>query len=350
MLRVALGIVLSFALSFALPASDASAQRMDLALSRLRIVAEDREGTPCSTRVGDRNRQFCADEDSWRRLASQFAGSLIPPLLAPARTRGQAGFYVGIESFITGIDASQEYWHRGVEGDEGDAVACGGGTTDPGTSCRRSRFVDGVLGWTRLNFRKGLPFGFELGTNVGFLTNTSYWTLGLDIRWALFEGFRRDGLEFLPNLAVRGAVQTLLGDQEFNMTVPSVDVTLSWQIIIASVVELQPFISGQLAWIFADTELVDLTPERDAYAECMPPPGSSAGSCLGNPDDYNHNRVFPRLRSMRGRLGAGLQLRYEWFTVSGSFAFDLAAPHELDTSLPELPRQYQASVGLGLSY
>ena len=35
-----------------------------------------------------------------------------------------------------------------------------------------------------LNLRKGLPFGFELGVNIGYMVHTSIMSGGADIRWA----------------------------------------------------------------------------------------------------------------------------------------------------------------------
>ena len=288
-------LALAIATASLATASPAQAQRMDLALSRLSVVAEADPASACPLGAGA---DFCADEDAWRRLASQFAGSMIPPVLLPAHTRGMRGIYVGVESSITGIDSGQEYWARGTEGDTG---------TD------RNRFVDSVLAWNRLNVRKGLPFGFEIGTNVGFLVNTSYWTLGLDVRWSVLEGLRDRGSSvYFPSLSVRGAVQTLLGDSEVNVTVPSIDVSIGERIIIADTVELSPYLGAQIAWVFADTELVDLTPERDAFAECDPDPSPMGGEppyCRSDGTDFNHNVVFPSLRSTRARLFFGSQLR-----------------------------------------
>jgi hypothetical protein len=58
------------------------------------------------------------------------------------------------------------------------------------------------------------------------------------------------------------------------------------------------------------------------------------------------------LRSTRWRLGAGLQIRYEWFTLLGNFMFDIVKPGDTyaDESLPDrLNRQWQADVGVGLT-
>jgi hypothetical protein len=215
--------------------------------------------------------------------------------------------------------------------------------------------------------RKGLPFGFELGTSIGFAANTSYWTLGLEIRWSILEGLRPQGSSaYLPSISVRGSVQTLIGDAELNVTVPAVDVTIGERFVIADAVEISPYLGAQWAFIFADTELVDLTPTRDAFAECNPdpfPPGhpsfssssTEAPYCRGDGTDFNHNVVFPSLRNHRARGFAGLQLRYEWFAFTGAFAFDLLTPAEMphgdDYALPaDLPRQWQLDLGLGVSY
>jgi hypothetical protein len=359
--RTSLGFILVAAVLYGVPAG-ASAERMDLALSRLRVAAEDpaiNPATTCPTSFTGSGgdvlvRSFCPDEDAWRSLVTQFAGALAPPILLPAHTRGMRGLYVGLESWITGIESGRDYWARGTEGDE--------------LTTERNRFVDSVLVWNRLNVRKGLPFGFEIGTNVGFAVNTSYWTLGLEVRWSLIEGLRdRNSAVYFPSLSVRGSVQTLVGDSELNVTVPALDVTLGERFIIGNAVEFSPYVGGQVLWIFGDTELVDLTPDVDALRACDPnpyPPGHPMGPqpdamgnwprapyCRGDGSDLNHNVVFPRIRSMRARGFLGLQLRYEWFALTGAFAVDIFAPRDLDDSIPtDAPRQWQAQVGVGVSY
>ncbi|HJL19683.1 MAG TPA: hypothetical protein RMH99_28735 [Sandaracinaceae bacterium LLY-WYZ-13_1] len=322
----------------------ADAQDMNIALSRLRVRPDDPQALAgCRSDV-----EWCGDDTDYRRVMTQFAGSMIPPVLTPAGTRGVRGIYVGFESWITGIDNDPDSpvgdaWFRAAEGDGG------------GMATSRSRFVDDALVWGRFNVRKGLPFGFELGTNVGYLANTTYWTLGLEVRWALWEGFRED-VGWIPDLAVRAAVQTLMGDGEFNVTVPSVDLILSEPFIIANSIEFVPSIMGQVAWVFADSELVDITPGTGAFEECNPDPRTPEEGfgpppyCRGGGGELNYNVVFPSLRSTRVRAGGGFQLRYEWFTILASFLFDVAKPSELDGDLPEdLPRQWQVDVGLGLT-
>lgn len=310
---------------------------MDLALSRLRVAFDDGVSDPsryaCVTGA-----TYCADNDAWRRLATQFTGALIPPMLQPARTRGPRSFYLGVETMLTGIDSQASYWRRGTEGNPG--------TTDTNNS------VDSVFTWTRISLRKPLPFGFELGTSAGYLVNTDYFTLGLEVRWALMEGWTgRDW--WVPDFAIRGAVQTLVGDAQFNATVVAIDATLSNSIVIGDAFEFSPYVAGQINWAFADTELVDLTPERDALAECDPDPTTTtaAPACRGDGTDFNNNAVFSSLRTMRPRLVLGAQARYEIATLNAAFSFDVVRPHETDSSIPEdMPQQVRVDVGVGLSY
>ncbi len=325
-----------------LDAQPARAQDMNIALSRLRIEAVDAPDSPCMPQFGGGlGREFCADEDAYRRVMSDFAGAMIPPVLTPAGTRGVRGIYIGFESWLTGIGAG-EHWNRAVEGDGRD------------TDRTRSRLVDDVLAWGRLNVRKGLPFGFELGTNVGYLANTTYFTLGAEIRWSLFEGFR-EGVGWIPDVAIRGSVQTLIGDGELNVTVPSVDLIVSEPFVIANTVEVAPWVSAQVAFPFVDSELVDLSPETGAFMGCSPDPRTPDGSlgspyCRGAGAELNQNVVFPSMRSTRVRVGGGLQIRYEWFTFLGSFTFDAMRPHEGDNSISnEVDRQWTVSIGGGLT-
>jgi hypothetical protein len=312
----------------------AQAQRMSLALSRLSRPNDMAD--PCVAGA-----TVCADQDAWRSVMTQLSGALIPPLIEPARTRGPRSFYLGVETMLTGIENTSDYWQRATEGD--------------GAMADRNRSVDSVFTWTRLSLRKPLPFGFEIGTSAGYLVNTDYFTLGLEIRWALLEGWTgRDW--WVPDLAVRAAVQTLVGDAQFNTTVVAIDATLSNSVVIGDAFELSPYIAGQINWAFADSELVDLTPERDAFAECDPDPAQPDGMrtvCRGpsGGSDFNNNTVFPSLRTMRPRLVGGVQARYELITLNAAFSFDLLTPREADSSLPaSLPRQWRLDLGLGFSY
>jgi hypothetical protein len=172
----------------------------------------------------------------------------------------------------------------------------------------------------------------------------------------------------VPDIAFRGAVQTLVGDQEFNATVATVDVSISNSIILGDAFELTPITGGQIAWTWADSELVDLTPGTNAFQQCNPDPATPSvnpagmigmgGQCRGSGNDYNNNAVFPSVRTMRPRAFVGLQARYEAFTLIGSFSGDLIPPTDIGSNhlndamgnTLHIDRQWRIDLGVGLSY
>ena len=154
----------------------ASADPMDAALERYRIAAGtlDADGNLlCSgSAPGGGVVSFCPDNDNWRRLMSQQAFALAPPILSPARTVGYRGFYLGLETGTSGIDDGERYWQLGTRG---NSTA----TFDAG-----NRFVDSSITWMRLALRKGLPFGFELGMSMGRPFHSSLWMWGVSVKWS----------------------------------------------------------------------------------------------------------------------------------------------------------------------
>ncbi len=321
-------LVAALVTAFAVPAH---ADEMDLALSRLRVPVEGEPG------------RFMADNDAWGRLVSQMGFALAAPVLAPARTTGYRGFYIGLETSIVGIDDGADYWARGTEGDD--------------MTVGENRFVTVALPSTRLSLRKGLPYGLELEANLGYLYNTDTWIWGAGVRIALLEGYREGFMAFVPDIAVRGSVRTLTGDSELHITVPSFEVILSKPIVLGGAATLSPIVAAQFLWIVADSELVDLTPERDAFAECMPSASqpmvgdSSTIRCNGSVQDLGNSVVFEDVRAFRARMVIGAELRFRVFTFSAAIHWDLRAPGEIDADVPDdLPRQWDFSVGLGATY
>lgn len=314
---VTLAVVLSLAPGVA------EGQDMNLALSRL--STEPGCGADCEADVG-----------AWRSLATQLAGGAMLPMLAPAATGGPRSLEIGVETSLVGIANGAEYWRLGAEGAE--------------VGAERAASVDSVLTWGRVAVRKGLPFGLSVGGSVGHQLRTSYVALGVEARWALFEGFR-DGLGILPDVAVRGAVQTLVGTDGFSLTMPSVGLVLSKPVVIGRTVELSPFLAGEWVMVVADSGLIDLSPATGAFDDCRPNPAvPTPPTCTGSGAEQGSNVVFPRLRSSRWRASAGLRVRVQAVMVSAAFAFDVLRPSDADGSLPaELDRQWQVQVGAGLA-
>ncbi|MBI5501190.1 MAG: hypothetical protein HY907_13170 [Deltaproteobacteria bacterium] len=222
-------------------AASAQANPMDLTLSRLYRDRETcdlalrgiREDPVTGDPIGPDNVE-CADQAAFRELSREFGLAIAPVLLAPAETLGYAGFYLGLEGSITLINKDNGVWARAVE--DGNP--------------------DGALTAWSIHARKGLPFSFELGTSVSYLAATEDVLLGADVRWALLEGYRSGWKAYFPDLAVRGAVNRLMGDDEMDMTVWSIDVSLSHPFAISGAMTITPYAGYQFVQTIADTALV----------------------------------------------------------------------------------------------
>lgn len=314
-------------------AAPAFAQDMDVSLARL---GNDDDGDGV----------FARDDDAYRSLMTQLGFVLAPPVINGARTTGLRHFYLGVETSIVGIDEDADYWRRGTEGDS--------------MSTTENRFVDGVMTHTRLHLRKGLPYGIELGLSAGRIFNTSYWTWGGSVKIALMEGFREGLAAWIPDIAIRGSVQTLSGADEFNLIVPSLDVILSKPLVLGRTVVLTPVLGAQFMWIAADSESVDLTPGRDQWAECEnrvdrsreedPPWTLPTPACTGSSLDYDNETEFPRLRVFRSRLVLGFTVRYQLLQIGATAHWDLQAPTS-DGDVPSgTARQFNITLSAGVQY
>ncbi len=403
--RMRRAIVLAASL-FALPIS-AGADDMDIALSRLAYPVEfdpttgdvnfdsndngfpDAEepltlGRDCGGRAGEPGEGFRCQPHQWafRNLVAQLGRAFAPKLLAPAETLGYNGFYIGIEGSLIPIDQGASYWIYGTEGEQA--------ARDAGTAIT-DREPASTLFVPALHVRKGLPLGAEFGTQLHWMSASELFGLGLDVKVAPFEGFF-SGVGYLPSIAARGSVTRLLGDDELNLTVIGFDVSASKAFGVWGQVEIAPFAGWQYMWIIADTEVVDFTPERDAWSElnpvwndfarCLSTNGSTeadvdlsgidldtdAGrteadnlcedavdgghweadweqSGAGDPDDYNNNGVFDREDMTHQRLFGGIRVIWEHLSVTGEFAMDL---NQYKTV--EAPKQWNASMAVGLDW
>ncbi len=383
-MRRRLASAAAFASTLAL-AMSASADPNDLALNRLSMYQQP--GAPgqyvftggCGT-AGTQFSQCEADNQLFVNLINQLGGALAPPLLAPARTTGYNGLYLGYEHTITGINGGADYWHRGTMGNPN------GGNQGLGTDQIRTNMPNQLF-VSHFHARKGLPYGFELGLHANWLHDSTMVSLGVDIRWSLFEGFH-SGVGYLPDFAVRGSVNTLVGNQQLYLTIVGVDAMISKPIQLGGMATLTPYLGGQGLMIFGDSTVIDGTPERSAFQECTRrhvqvdrdaagnPTGSqlicdsgSNGPTIGANDSRNE-MVFLPTRIFRVRGAAGLRLRFGYFTIGGEFLYDLVAPLWLngnssvagqgrpdnhggtaDATLdPEMPRQWQVTFGAGVQF
>jgi hypothetical protein len=281
--------------------------------------------------------------------------AFAPSTMHPARTVGFGGFVLSLEAAYTTISADgatktgsqpgAQYWHLGTQGSVDSA----------GNYSTQNNSPDSILGVYTLMVRKGLPFGFELDGALGYMQNTSLWSIGADLRWALFEGFRTGVMGYLPDVAVGTGVRTMTGSSKMYLTTVGLDVELSKPFTLADEAQLTPYIGFQHLWIYGNSAVLDATPNVDALAQCGyqgrrtgndpgDPPGSGgAPKCtntiqtgqgtVANDADFNNNITFDPVRINRERGFIGVTYRYEILYLGGQFLFDLVPPSSIDGDL-----------------
>jgi hypothetical protein len=325
--RAALGLALS-----ALIAAPAAAREHELDLSRLSRgdcastlgsgpLVLQRDGVPV----------LAPDNLAFRQLVSQIAETAAPTQISPVTTSGPAGFDVSLETTLSSLhdgDALQ----RGLRGHA--AATCDGRASVPAQ-----------LYGNRLRFEKGLPLGVSLGANAGIVHGTGLYLVGVDIQVALLEEVWK-----LPDLALRAAINRVVGAPALSMFVASFDLVLSRRWVLFERLELSPFVGAGARWTHASAR-ADLTPNIDSL-NCAAGSDAvcSAGGLGASRDDFAHDVRFDRVSQLRYRAFAGLRLRVSSFALAGAFAFDPVQPQSALGRGAALPRQWTVSVAPSLTF
>jgi hypothetical protein len=336
------------------------AHDMDLALSRLR------RGDLCESDGVPEYAIHCKDQELFERLVSEYAVAMAPPASGPARTLGVRGFQLTLDMTVTGIRAGELYWVRGTEGSQ---------RLPNGATFGQNPAPSPVLLWNRLQVRKGLPFGFEAGASLGQGVDTSFWTLGLLLKWALFEGFRSH-LGRLPDVAIQGGYSRSVGSSQATIQLATFDLTLSKPFVVEHTWTISPLAGVQTLFVDVRSGVVDLTPggpsadskppRADAFATCVPDTEVDGPVQLEPPDvapngepcaeagagaDFAHSVTFDPVSQIRVRAFAGAQLRYDMFLLQLALHYDLASPGMAASTRQyggsDLPRQLAFNVALG---
>lgn len=270
---------LLFAMTVCAP-SVAAADANDVIISRLATRIMNNNGE--LTNVVGQNLEF-------RALASQLGVILAPRLLTPADTIGFGGFQFSVDYATTTIDPGADYW-RALER-----------TTAPGYMSTVGFFA-----------RKGMWFpipSFEVGVGAVHLLDSSTWTGQLYAKVGLHEGYHQLPL---PSLAVRGAVSRMMEQRDLDMTIASLDITLSKHIGIGGTWRLDPYAGWNLLMIIPRSEVIDPTPNIDSLQP-------------GNEMDSELNFVFREQDTIfRNRFIVGAKLKYYVFHLTLEAQFALA--------------------------
>lgn len=281
---------------------------------------------------------------AFENMVAELGFALAPTAFAPARTTGIGGFSITVEASYTRISANRAtqnadgsqtpFWKLGTRGAQDPNTKSFAGQNDS---------PDSLIQVYALKARKGLPLGFEIGGSLGYVSNTTLWVGGGDLRWSLLEGFREGGLGLFPDVSVGGGVRTVSGTSKFYLTTAAFDVKLSKPIALADSAQVIPSVGYQRLVIFGDSNVVDSTPNVDALQQCGydgPNPVNGSPVCrnrLPNGQeantDFGNNFTFEKVRVHRNRGMFAMHYRYELVWLGGQFAVDINEPKDENPNL-----------------
>ena len=268
----------------------AAADSNDLVLNRLTTRTTDAMGN--LTAVVPQSLEF-------RALASELGVVLAPHLLTPADTVGFAGFQFTVDAAATTIDSSAAYWR--VRQGSANPTA-----TSDGVQAPKSLRTVGFFA------RKGIWFpvpSFEVGAGAVHLVDSNTWTGQLYAKVGLAEGYHDLPL---PSFAVRGAVSRMMNQRELDLTVASLDLTISKHVGIGGTWRFDPYVGWNLLVIIPRSEVIDPTPNIDSLA-----PGKVA--------DGELNFVFKDQQNIyRNRIMLGAKFQYSIVQLTIEAVFALA--------------------------
>jgi len=256
------------ALILAGAATSAHAEDNDIVLSRL--------GTPVLE--GDQVIGVVGNNQAFRSLASELGVVMAPRLVEPADTIGFGGFQFTVDTAFTSISSGAGYWDT-LEAES-----------------------NGFMPTVGVFARKGMWFplpSFEIGIGAVKLLESRMWSAQGYAKFALHEGYHNLPV---PSVAVRGAVSRLMGSEQLDLTVASLDVSVSKEFGLGGMINLAPYGGWNLLTIVPRSEVVDRTPGVDQITE---------------PTDRINSFVFLDQDNIyRNRFFAGMKLKYHVFMLA----------------------------------
>ena len=267
--------------------SIAHADNNDLVVSRLGIVINDDMGNPVDV-VGD--------PVLFRSLASELGVIFAPRLVEPADTLGFSGFQFAVDAATTSISSDQPYWR---------VLESSTNPTADGTISHGANSVSTIGVFVRKGMWLPLP-SFEVGAGVINLLGSSMLAPSVYAKFALHEGYHKFPL---PSVAIRGGVSRLMGTDQIDLTIPSIDLSMSKHFGIAGTFNVAPFIGWNWLVIIPRSEVIDKTPQINAQEE---PTDAAMNFTFADQDAIIRNRLF-----------FGAKINYYLFTLGleANFAF-----------------------------
>ena len=287
-----------------------AAEPLDLDLAKLGAPSPDvwknlgcygTQTYPCTVPPAYAAGALQASLDARRRfalLSTEMALALSSAYLEPASTTGMSGFDVAAEASLAQVHVDKIGGSSGIPGDVAETY------WPTHTMLPHELFVPSV------HVRKALPFSFEVGGRIIYLSQSSYVAGQLEARWALNE------VGAIPDVAIRAARTQLFGQKDWSLGATEVDVIASKRFGVTGVISLTPYGAARFTFVDASTALMDFGPYRPAGT-----PPEEAGKTQA---------AFPRLNAMVYRTTLGVRLTSYAVSMSGEVTYGAGGTYGKD--------------------
>ncbi len=275
----------------------------------------------------------------YRNLMSQLGVVFAPSFLSPAETLGYMGHALGVNYSLTTIDSKAAYWKEGMYGTPAFAMQ--------------------TIGF---EYRKGMWFplpGFEIGGGLKYLPDSHMYAPHIMAKFSINEGYFNWPV---PAIAIRGYGSRVMGNTDVDLTIASVDVSLSKSFGLLSTVNATVYAGYNYLMIIPDSKVIDFTPGLDSLRQDSTT--TTTLSCSSTLEtDCRNNDVFDDQGTIsRHRLFLGVRIIYYhmFVTAEGVLSMDGSSAGEIVNSQAGViqtldikdstTKQFTFSVSFGWNY
>lgn len=227
----------------------------------------------------------CATEQAksdFKTLSQEYSSILAPMHFAPAKTLGEEGFEIGVESKMSFSTEDNGSW-KATDKNANVAAPADGNYAAPD-----------VFATVQLHMRKGLPFSLEVEGVFNWLADSEMFYVGGGLRWAITEGWW-----FMPDISIRAHVGTIVGASELSLINVNMDIAVSYTWGLGGIVGITPYAGYSLLTSWASSRPIPILQSNGKFTE----------------------NVFDRVNNhlSRGFIGVELKGDYFVFGIEGEF-------------------------------
>jgi hypothetical protein len=149
---------------------------------------------------------------------------------------------------------------------------------------------------------------------ISYTFNSQMYAAGAELKWALNEGFY-----YVPDFAVRAAVNRVMGSRDIDLVVGSIDLTVSKTFGLFGVSKITPYLGYNMALVWAGSHVISATP-----TDLRDDPGSQ-GTLGLRLDEFVFSQEF--IFNNRGFLGLIFNVSVATVAYEFMFAADSLYSH-----------------------